>query len=246
MSKRKHIEDEQRADQVAADLNETACLIDCLMAMGQRRRANEVPMACFVHQLHAFMPGAGLSKTRIEEDLANMRKAFDVRVIHTPLGQAVMRSSVYLSDVEAAGNQCHDAIEKSALIKLCEWLKTSSHISVSAKSTELGGIMSDAEVTKLVNLGFLSSRRDVDAELFWVSHPKMKALVMSILSTRKVLLNAISRTRFKEISETELQKRKIDSQLLSPKFYHLDLLGSGAVNRFTTSSGQTWFRVTGK
>jgi Serine-threonine protein kinase 19 len=247
MSKRKRPQEDEEADKFAANLNETSVLIDCLLAMGQRLRAAEIPMACFVHQLYSTMPGAGLSKTRIEEDLSSLRSSFEVRVIHTPLGQAVMRSSTYLSDVEAAGSQCHDAVDKSALDKFLQWVRISSHISVSFKSTEMGGILSDAEVAKLVNLGFLSSRRDVDVEqVFWVTHPKMKALVTNILSTRKAVLNAISRTRFKEISETELQKRKIDSQILSPKFYHLDLLGSGAITRVTTASGQAWFRVAGR
>lgn len=128
--------------------------------------------------------------------------------------------------------------------KFASWIRQSTQISMLRRdlksgatqqlpSHELGtdgavpthGVLTDAEIDRLVQAGFLQYRSSIDmpnesvystrgdtganedTELFWLSHPSLRSLIQCLESAQVEILGVVRQNRYKEISEKKLQVR---------------------------------------
>jgi len=87
------------------------------------------------------------------------------------------------------------------------------------------GVLTDAEIDRLVQAGFLQYRSSIDmpnesmystggntgasedTELFWLSHPSLRSLIQCLESAQVEILGVMRQHRYREISEKKLQVR---------------------------------------
>lgn len=103
----------------------------------------------------------------------------------------------------------------------------------------------DEDIDALLARGYLAPRRDLGiVDVYWISHPDVNGVVCSVGTLRQQLTQTISRSRFKELSERELGKRKFaDAQIFQREFYLYDLLGLGEIVSVKTPRGERIFRL---
>jgi len=210
---------------------ETSIIIDLILGLGHAT----CPRAVWVHQLYALIP----NRTLVDKELDEMRRSRTIRVLNTPLGQAVMKSEHFFEDLRGP----------STLAQRCRyeaWLRLSDNISASRAQLCAGTVdpLSNTDVDTLISEGYLSCRRDIlSSDVFWIAHPGINMIITSMISVRKELLSAISRTRYKELNEGDLIKKKSKSFICNPKFYLYDLIGSGSVDLVRTATGNALYRL---
>jgi hypothetical protein len=75
--------------------------------------------------------------------------------------------------------------------------------------------------------------------LFLLSHYQMGSLANWITSARREIVAAIKRTKFKELSEKELEKRKgkLISSPIGLKFHLSDCIGCGVIRKCEAPGG---------
>lgn len=90
---------------------------------------------------------------------------------------------------------------------------------------------SEDNIKKLVQIGTLAIHRTVGNWL--LSIPNCGIFYKTFVAGRRALINMIRRTKFNEMSRTELLLKKPLKDVKFPTFYHiLDLLGADYVQRF--------------
>lgn len=185
----------------------------------------------WLHQLYALIP----NRTLVDREVEELRRAMGVRLLNTPLGQAIMRADAYIEDLV-------ENKEEEAVARFEKWLMTADNISLSLA----GSSLSSSDVDVLLQLGWLASRRDVNVQdVYWVSHPGMSKVVTSLLAVRRKVVGMIARTRYKEMAQKDLKGKILGQHLhAETSYYHYDLIGSGCVDVVKTASGGAVFRAT--
>lgn len=100
----------------------------------------------------------------------------------------------------------------------------------------LGGKVKDAHITLLINAGLLT-RQLIDPDMYWFAIPSIGKLWKALLQGRKELLSLLKRKRHKEMFLAELEKRRLRYSPLDMRFHIRDLIGSGHLKTFQTTSG---------
>jgi hypothetical protein len=102
--------------------------------------------------------------------------------------------------------------------------------------------LTDEDIEGVMRAGFLRSRRDTTAnDVLWFSHPMVGPMSQWVLSFRKDIVASIKRTKFKEVSEREMEKKKLPSPL-GWRFHFWDCIGSGLVVK-CESPGGAFYRL---
>lgn len=97
--------------------------------------------------------------------------------------------------------------------------------------------LSDAETKELVRMGLLAGHRMVGK--FLLSLPGCGAFIASQTVGRKAVLRIVRSTKFNEILEVELWKRKLPLESrFDVKYYAADLIGAGEVTVLHTPTGR--------
>ena len=108
----------------------------------------------------------------------------------------------------------------------------------------------DRAVRPLLKLGFLARRVDSRTEeAYWFSAPELGRATAALPAGRKAILAALRRSRYKELSERNVQALDLNPRgsgvaaavagaALSPEFYVADLVGAKEVLAVDTSSGR--------
>lgn len=184
----------------------------------------------WLHQLYALIP----NRTLVDREVEELRRAMGVRLLNTPLGQAIMRADAYIEDLV-------ENKEEEAVARFEKWLMTADNISLSLA----GSSLSSSDVDVLLQLGWLASRRDVNVQdVYWVSHPGMSKVVTSLLAVRRKVIGMIARTRYKEMAQKDLKGKILGQHLhAETSYYHYDQIGSGCVDVVKTASGGAVFRA---
>eukprot|EP00048_Salpingoeca_helianthica_P001513 m.49766 g.49766 ORF g.49766 m.49766 type:complete len:258 (-) comp11517_c0_seq2:64-837(-) len=97
------------------------------------------------------------------------------------------------------------------------------------------GSIADVEDKTLMQMGLLTLR---DATTGWVRVPGMGALVSAVRDTRTELLRAISLSKYKEVLEPTILKRKLRKTVLPAAFHIADLVGGDYVIAVPSASGR--------
>ncbi|KAG5377653.1 hypothetical protein IGI04_025495 [Brassica rapa subsp. trilocularis] len=100
----------------------------------------------------------------------------------------------------------------------------------------LGGRLKDAHITLLINAGLLT-RQLIDPDMYWFAIPSIGKLWKALLQGRKELLSLLKRKRHKEMFLAELEKKRLRYSPLDMRFHIRDLIGSGHLKTFLTTSG---------
>lgn len=91
----------------------------------------------------------------------------------------------------------------------------------------------------LLKLGFLARRVDARAEeAYWFSAPELGRVTASLPAGRKAILAALRRSRYKELSERNVQTLDLRGTALSPAFHVADLVGAKEVLAVDTAAGR--------
>ena len=227
MTKRRRAEEEEADDLVVP--SETELHIDLFLNL--LGPDPTVPRLVFLHQLYALVP----NRTLVDKELAEMRLSRAIRVIHTPLGQAVMKSEHFYAGLSKVGPD-------NLGTRFQGWLEGADKISVSLG--DLAFTIAEADI--LVAHGWLSCRRDVAVEqVFWIAHPGTSRLVNNVQSVRKAVQGIVTRTRYKEISADELMKKSWGGLplLAHRKYYIYDCVGCDKLTPVRTAAGSTFYRI---
>lgn len=89
---------------------------------------------------------------------------------------------------------------------------------------------SDDQIKKLVQVGVLAIHRTVNNWL--LSIPNCGSYYKTFTAGRKAIINMIKRTRFNEISRTDLLLKKLPKDVKFSIYFHiLDLLGADYIQR---------------
>lgn len=97
----------------------------------------------------------------------------------------------------------------------------------------------DRAVRPLLKLGFLARRVDSRAEeAYWFSAPELGRVTASLPAGRKAVLAALRRSRYKELSERNVQTLDFGGTVLSPEFHVADLIGAKEVLAVDTAAGR--------
>ena len=75
-------------------------------------------------------------------------------------------------------------------------------------------------------------------ETYWLAVPGLGLFLTQVLKGRKEVVQALKRTRFKEILRGALEKKKLRYSKLDMRFHVRDAIGAGLLVRHQTTSGQ--------
>lgn len=107
--------------------------------------------------------------------------------------------------------------------------------SLSISTAELSEAnVSEAAVLALVKQGCLAMR---DATSYWLSFPKTGLLLKHLRAGREHLARMIRNSKFKEVLQRDLLKRKLKVTKLPIRYHISDALGRGSLEAVMTTSG---------
>jgi hypothetical protein len=198
-----------------------------------------------VHQIYAILS----NKTAVDKEISFLRQRKKIKLLQFYLSdtsmayesQFVMLSATYEADLKDVieslkpGSVAHESLlqfQTFAMNNLHRVSILESDILVGGKNSDKsGGRLSNIDLQNVIAAGFLCKRRDIsssnnNANVLWFSHPILSSLRRWIESSRKEITRMIKSTRYKEVSDKELKKKKLSSPL-GFKFHLYDLLGGG-------------------
>lgn len=117
--------------------------------------------------------------------------------------------------------------------------KKANHNPRSSSCSTAPSSMVDRALRLLLKLGFLARRVDSRAEeAYWFSAPELGRVTLSLPAGRTAILGALRRSRYKELSERNVQGLDLKGSALSPAFHVADLVGAKEVLAVDTAAGR--------
>ncbi|CDY31959.1 hypothetical protein HID58_024583 [Brassica napus] len=177
-------------------------------------------------------------RTQVDRELERLRRDKVVRVFKLNTGQddhAIIFLDDYLNQVDRIAKRMEE--KKQSDTDIFKWFKEhvlDSKLEPSIAHHELcsllslGGNVKDAHITLLINAGLLT-RQLIDPDMYWFAIPGIGKL--------KELLSLLKRKRHKEMFLAELEKKRLRYSPLDMRFHIRDLIGSGHLKTFQTTSG---------
>ncbi|RID52547.1 hypothetical protein BRARA_G00006 [Brassica rapa] len=185
-------------------------------------------------------------RTQVDRELERLRRDKVVRVFKLNTGQddhAIIFLDDYLNQVDRIAKRMEE--KKQSDTDIFKWFKEhvlDSKLEPSIAHHELcsllslGGKVKDAHITLLINAGLLT-RQLIDPDMYWFAIPGIGKLWKALLQGRKELLSLLKRKRHKEMFLAELEKKRLRYSPLDMRFHIRDLIGSGHLKTFQTTSG---------
>ncbi len=184
------------------------------------------------HQLYSFIA----NRTAVDKELEQLKGKNVVRVLKTSsVEYAIVPTEPYLKLADSS-------LPKDTACVFRSVLSSSAGLSVEMEkftlvcdpTIDIQGIVHAA-----IRAGFLLPRRDIE-NAYWISHPFIGMLSRDLYKGRAELLRAITRSKYKELRENDLRKKKLKFACkngLGFEFLLRDLLGLGKIEQFSTPSG---------
>ncbi len=192
------------------------------------------------HQLYSFIA----NRTAVDKELQGLKVQNAVRILKTSsIDYAIVPTEPYLKLAESS-------LPAGAARVFCLVLLSSVGLSVEIEKFQLVCADATMDIQGIVDAatraGFLLPRRDIE-NTYWISHPFIGILSRDLYKGRAELLRAISRSKYKELRESDLRKKPFKFSCkngLGFEFVLRDLLGLGKIERFCTPSG-SFLRIPG-
>ncbi|XP_013785197.1 serine/threonine-protein kinase 19-like isoform X2 [Limulus polyphemus] len=94
----------------------------------------------------------------------------------------------------------------------------------------------EEDISKLMHLGLLNAR---DIGSWWLAIPRAGEFMKAFLRGRKAVLQALRRSKYKELFQAELESRNLPKEAkLGMKYHIFDIIGAEFVTCISTSSGK--------
>lgn len=200
-----------------------------LSILHELKDAIEFPRAVFKHQLYTVLD----DRTLLDQQLEELRK--NQRIILFRLGNvgdedtAIMLQSDFSKLVSAT-------VPCAALAARYISAASDPKHSLSITKQELLAMdgMMERHLITLVRVGCLAIR---DATSYWLSFPRTGLLLQHIREGRSRLVRMIRNSKYKQILQKDLLKRKMKQSRLSMQYHISDAIGRGTLVAIATTSG---------
>ena len=115
-------------------------------------------------------------------------------------------------------------------------IATDSSHGLTLTKAELVGVdgIEEEDIKVLLRVGCVAMR---DASSFWLSFPRTGVLLQSLRAGREQIVRTVRNTKFKEILQRDLLKRRLKSTGLPIRYLISDAVGRGALTLTHTTSG---------
>ncbi|XP_065222808.1 inactive serine/threonine-protein kinase 19-like [Planococcus citri] len=189
------------------------------------------PPVVFVHQIFNIIQ----NRTTVNRQIENLRNEKKIVLIHMGSDEN-MKIVVFHDDLKnhvlAEKTKSETMLFQKFFDKV---LLSTRDIGISKTDLLIKHRFSEADVRTLVNAGLLILK---ETGIFWFSFPSAGAFMKRVLKGRQIILQIIRKRRYREILQTELEKRKLDKSLELPLHYLIhDLVGGKVLKCVETTSG---------
>ncbi|ESQ50426.1 hypothetical protein EUTSA_v10002060mg [Eutrema salsugineum] len=226
------------------ELNFSDTSVALRMMRSQFPRIDQASVPPFILQSQLY--SSVNDRTQVDRELECLRRDKVVRVFKLNTGQddhAIIFLDDYLNQVDRIVKRMEE--KKQSDVEVFKWFKghvLDSKLEPSIGHDELcsllslGGKVKDAHITLLINAGLLT-RQLIDPDMYWFAVPSIGKLWKGLLQGRNELLSLLKRRRHKEMFLADLEKRRLRFSPLDMRFHIRDLIGSGHLKTFQTTSG---------
>ncbi|XP_033108440.1 serine/threonine-protein kinase 19-like [Anneissia japonica] len=188
-----------------------------------------IPPIIIKHQLYNVIK----NRTHVDKQVNELRDSKEIKLLKLGTGPDEF-SIVFTKDyVEHVNKQLPDRpVVKRFLSSIVE--KTNS-VSVDKRMLVDHLEFKDEEITELVNGGVLNVR---DVGSWWIAVPGAGYFIRHFTKGRDAILRTIRNSKYKQILLRELETRDLKATKTLGMQYHIqEILGSGSVSKFDTTSG---------
>ncbi|CAA7013987.1 unnamed protein product [Microthlaspi erraticum] len=222
--------------------SDTSVALRMMRAQFPRIEQSSVPPFILQSQLYSSVN----DRTQVDRELESLRREKVVRVFKLNTGQddhAIIFLDDYLNQVDRIEKRMEE--KKQSDVEVFKWFKEhviDSRLEPGIRHDELcsllslGGTVKDAHITLLINAGLLT-RQLIDPDMYWFTVPSVGKLWKGLLQGRKELLSLLKHKRHKEMFLAQLEKKRLRFSPLDMRFHIRDLIGSGHLKTFQTTSG---------
>ncbi|CEG41521.1 Serine-threonine protein kinase 19 [Plasmopara halstedii] len=223
---------------------------DAFVALG-------LPPIVLWHQLYTILP----NRTFIDQNVHRLQsngKLITLKISSGSRDLAILRTEDYIAEVKQYENVfCEQLRQHQASLAVSTKLDAmaaygrilpfiSSYTTVPLNALisifeKNWGNLCESEARAMVRLiqrlGFLLPTTRLDDEAYSFSVPGIGKLVSSITKTRTSIINILKRTKYKEMHEQQLKKKKLKHSHFQLEFHLADMEGCGLVKRTEVTSG---------
>nr|CAB3266650.1 serine/threonine-protein kinase 19-like [Phallusia mammillata] len=204
----------------------------------------KLPKVVMKHQLYSVMA----SRTEVDQGISKLRESGDIKLFKTSLGQdqyCVMFTTDYIEYVQtkfasSKSDANNDDIKLPAMPKcmtkfLSEIVHNTHSVSIDKSCLITENNFKDSDITELVKFGVLTVK---NAGSWWLSIPNVGQFLKHLRKGRQGLVQVIRRTKYKELSCTELKSRKAPASVKLGVEYHIhDLVGADLLTCRESTTG---------
>ncbi|CAM8925558.1 unnamed protein product [Rhodiola kirilowii] len=185
-------------------------------------------------------------RTQVDRELEMLKQDNMLRIFKLNTGQdddAIMFMDDYMNQIGRAVKKLE--LKNEDEIKVFDLFKTHvvySKLEPSIGHDELlsllsnGGRVNDDSISLLINAGLLT-RKLIDPNLYWFAIPNIGAILKGLSQGRKELLSLLNRTKYKEMMQATLEKKRLRNSPMDMRFHLRDLIGSGLLKTAQTATG---------
>lgn len=199
-------------------------------------------MSDYVNSIHTMMEKVSQKDSQTSKEALRKMKIWGQRYPHTSVTKRQLMTGV----IEGQLSQSHqdkDDDNSSSNGKTCK--KEVSEVDENCMTSIT--CFTEEEIDLLLQLKFLQHRRDVDvSNVFYMHHPGLSQILTVIDDMRRLIVSAIQRSRYKELSEENIAKirsKQVARSVLSIQYYLLDLMGKGKILKITTPANKRMYRL---
>ncbi|KAI8986342.1 serine-threonine protein kinase 19-domain-containing protein [Pilobolus umbonatus] len=193
---------------------------------------------CFLHQLYSILS----NHTTVDREIQQAIKDGQWRKFHV-IGKLedehlLMKVDDYCKMMDEAKTEYEQKQEKTdAFDKFKQIILDKHHLEVSiSRHTLLEDVkLTEKEISILVSYGLLLPHIQLD--LYWFSIRRQGHFMSNILGGRTELLRMLNKRHTKDILEKLLKTKRLHKTTLDTDFLLHDMIGSGRVERCTTTMG---------
>lgn len=210
-------------------LSAMACIFS--LALWAKLEASSIPPVVLRHQLYTFLS----DRSQVDREVGQLLSE------HVLVQVQIDRDTYGLINVKdfvrTAGQSMQKCDVASGIREKFISAIEMGRVEVSMRRDRLQQLcsLSDADISTLVRCGLLAIR---DAHTVWLSIPNAYVLTRALTDGRQVIVDAIRRTKFKEVLLSELLKKPLAKGISTGiRYCLLDLIGSETLTFVDTTSG---------
>lgn len=195
-----------------------------------KMKETSLPPVFFVHQIYAVVK----NKTKVDREVAVLQSKSKIILFKLRGDEDDVAVTLAFTD------DITDHISKHSSLRTVKHftdniLPLIKDVSIDKQTLKNKFSLSENNINELIQNNLLVIQ---DIGSFWLSFPRAGEFTATYNLGRKCFLRMIAKSKYSEILESELLKRKLPKKaVLSTEYHILDLIGSEAVKCIPTTSG---------